>query len=301
MYVERAGGLYETADAELLPDGRLLVRSGSSPHGQGHDTTFAQLAADRFGVALDDVELRFGDSAEVPRGVGTFASRSVAMGGSAVVQAVGALKERCDTVAARLGGDASLRDMAGAEPGIRASARFESDLVFSSGAYGAVVEIERATGRLRVLRVAAVDDAGTIVNPLLAEGQVIGGTAQGLGQCLVEQAVYNEGGNPSFASFAGYSLLTAAEMPPVITAFVETPSPLNPLGAKGIGEGGSIGTPGAVAHAVADALGGVRVDPPFSEDKLWRALREAGSGSRPPSSTPPRPPAKKAPPRPGPR
>jgi len=297
MYVERAGGLFETAEAELLPNGRLLVRSGSSPHGQGHDTTFAQLAAERFGVGLEDVELRFGDSEEVPRGVGTFASRSVAMGGSAVVQAVDALKEKCLAVAARLlevveeelewreggrvsttdGRAVSLRELAGAEPGIHASARFSSELVFSSGAYGAVVEIERATGRLRVLRIAAVDDAGTIVNPLLAEGQVIGGTAQGLGECLVEEAVYDDEGNPTFASFIGYSLLTAAEMPPVITAFVETPSPLNPLGAKGIGEGGAIGTPGAVANAVADALGGVRVDPPFSDDKLWRALREASS------------------------
>ncbi len=293
MYVERAGGLFETAEAELLPNGRLLVRSGSSPHGQGHDTTFAQVAAERFRVGLEDVELRFGDSKEVPRGVGTFASRSVAMGGSAVLQAVDTLKWKCLAVAAGLleagpdelewgeggqvsapdGRTVSLREMAGASPGTRAAARFESDLVFSSGAYGAVVEIERATGRLRVLRLVAVDDAGTIVNPLLAEGQVIGGTAQGLGQCLVEEAAYDEEGNPTFASFAGYSLLTAAEMPPVVAEFVETPSPLNPLGAKGIGEGGSIGTPGAVANAVADALGGVRVDPPFSEDKLWRALR----------------------------
>ena len=277
MYVERAGGLFETADAELLPDGRLLVRSGSSPHGQGHDTTFAQIAAERFGVGLDDVEFRFGDSKEVPRGVGTFASRSVAMGGSAVMQAVDALKEKCDAVSARLEPSVSLREIAENEPGLQASARFKSELVFSSGAYGAVVEIERATGRLRVVRVAAVDDAGTIINPLLAEGQVIGGTAQGLGECLVEEAVYDEEGNPTFASFVGYSLLTAAEMPPVVTAFVETPSPLNPLGAKGIGEGGAIGTPGAVANAVADALGGVRIDPPFSEDKLWRALREAGA------------------------
>jgi aerobic carbon-monoxide dehydrogenase large subunit len=277
MYVERAGGQFETADTELLPDGRLLVRSGSSPHGQGHDTTFAQLAAERLGVELEDVELRFGDSKEVPRGVGTFASRSVAMGGSAVAQAVDALKERCDAVAERLGGNVSLREIAEAEPGLRAGARFESDLVFSSGAYGAVVEIERATGRLRVLRLVAVDDAGVIVNPLLAEGQVIGGTAQGLGQCLVEEAVYDEEGNPTFASFVGYSLLTAAEMPPVLAEFVESPSPLNPLGAKGIGEAGAIGTPAAVANAVADALGGARVDPPFSEGKLWQAMREAGS------------------------
>jgi carbon-monoxide dehydrogenase large subunit len=277
MYVERAGGMFESAEAELLPSGSVLVRSGSSPHGQGHDTTFAQIAADRLGVGLDDVELRFGDSREVPRGVGTFASRSVAMGGSAVAQAVDALKEKCDAVAERLGGSPTLRDVAAAEPGLRASARFESELVFSSGAYGAVVEIERATGRLRVLRLAAVDDAGTIVNPLLAEGQVAGGTAQGLGECLVEEAAYDEEGNPTFASFVGYSLLTAAEMPELVTEFVESPSPLNPLGAKGIGEGGAIGTPAAVANAVADALGGLRVDPPFTEEKLWLALRGQGS------------------------
>jgi carbon-monoxide dehydrogenase large subunit len=309
MYVERAGGQFEGARAELLPDGRLLVRSGSSPHGQGHDTTFAQLAADRLGLGLEDVELRFGDSKEVPRGVGTFASRSVAMGGSALVQAVEALKGRCLALAARLldagedelewgaggsvsapdGRTLSLRDLAAAEPGIHADARFSSDLAFSSGAYGAVVEIERATGRLRVLRLAAVDDAGTIVNPLLAEGQVIGGSAQGLGQCLVEEAAYDEEGNPTFASFVGYHLLTAAEMPPVTTAFVESPSPLNPLGAKGIGEGGSIGTPGAVANAVADALGGVRVDPPFSEDKLWWALQAIA-----PARASPRPRARRA-------
>jgi aerobic carbon-monoxide dehydrogenase large subunit len=297
MYVERAGGQFESARAELLPDGRLLVRSGSSPHGQGHDTTFAQLAAERLGLGLEDVELRFGDSEEVPRGVGTFASRSVAMGGSAVVQAVDALKEKCVAVAARLlevgedelewgeggsvsaadGRTLSLRELAASAPGVHADARFSSDLSFSSGAYGTVVEIERATGELRVLRLAAVDDAGNIVNPLLAEGQVIGGIAQGLGQCLVEEAVYDEEGNPTFASFVGYSLLTAAEMPPVTTAFVESPTPLNPIGAKGIGEGGSIGTPAAVANAVADALGGIRVDPPFSEEKLWLALRKAGS------------------------
>jgi aerobic carbon-monoxide dehydrogenase large subunit len=200
----------------------------------------------------------------VPRGVGTFASRSVAMGASAVAQAVDALKAKCE-------------DVAEPEPGLRASARFESDLVFSSGAYGAVVEIERATGRLRVLRLVAVDDAGTIVNPLLAEGQVIGGSAQGLGECLVEKAVYDEEGKPKFASFVGYSLLTAAEMPELVTEFVESRSPLNPLGAKGIGEGGAIGTPAAVANAVADALGGIRVDPPFTEDKLWRALGEGGA------------------------
>ena len=169
----------------------------------------------------------------------------------------------------------SLGELAAAAPGLEAEARFESDLVFSSGAYHADVEIERATGQLSIKRVVAVDDAGTIVNPLLAEGQVLGGTAQGLGQCLVEEVLYNEEGQPTTASFAHYSLLTAAEMPPIATAFVESPTPLNPLGAKGIGEGGAIGTPAAVGNAVADALGGRRLDPPFTEEKLWLAMEES--------------------------
>jgi aerobic carbon-monoxide dehydrogenase large subunit len=293
MYVERAGGQFEAARASVEPDGRVLVRSSSSPHGQGHGTTFAQIAADRLGVGLDRVELRFGDSGEVPPGVGTFASRSVAMGGSAVLRAVDALRERCRAVAASVlgveeagvgfgggeltgpgGRSLSLAELAAASDGpLEAEARFESELVFSSGAYAATVEIDRPTGRLHVRRVVAVDDAGTIVNPLLAEGQVIGGTVQGLGQCLVEEMLYDEEGQPTSASFADYSLLTAAEQPPISTAFVESPSPHNPLGAKGIGEGGAIGTPAALGNAVADALGGRDIDPPFTPEKLWRALR----------------------------
>jgi carbon-monoxide dehydrogenase large subunit len=291
MYVERSGGLSEGAEAVLERDGRVVLRSSTCPHGQGHETVFAQIAADGLGVEMDEVGLEFGDSSAVPRGAGTFASRSVAMGGSAVALAIDRLREECTRVGARLLGVAedevrweagclsagertlTLRDIAAADGKVEASARFESDLVFSSGAYAAVVEIERATGRLRVSRIAAVDDAGTIVNPLLAEGQVIGGTAQGLGECLAEEATYDDQAQPTSASFLDYSLLTAAEMPSIATAFVESPSPLNPLGAKGIGEGGAIGTPAAVANAVADALGGRGVDPPFTDEKVWRALR----------------------------
>jgi aerobic carbon-monoxide dehydrogenase large subunit len=290
MYVERAGGAFEAARATLERDGRVVIRSSTSPHGQGHDTTFAQIAAERLRVDPADVVLEFGDSALVPAGTGTFASRSAAMGGSAVARAVDELREQCAKAAARLlgapedevtwgedgleAGDGrmlALRDVATAGP-LEATTRFESDLVFGSGAYAATVEIERATGRLSVRRLAAVDDAGTIVNPLLAEGQVLGGAVQGLGECLAEEATFDEEAQPTSASFADYSLLTAAEIPPIETAFVESPSPLNPLGAKGIGEGGAIGTPAAVANAVADALGGRHVDPPFTEDKLWRAI-----------------------------
>ena len=257
LYVERAGGQWESALMTLEDDGRVVVRSGSFPHGQGHDTTFAQIVADRLGVPMERVSFVFGDSAEVPEGVGSFAGRSVAMGGSAVAVAADRLRA----------GERS------------ASVRFESDMVFGSGAYAAVVEIDEDTGELTVHRIVAVDDAGTIVNPLLAEGQVLGGTVQGLGAVLTEEIAHDAAGQPLAASFASYALLSAGEQPPIETAFVQSPSPLNPLGAKGIGEAGSIGTPAAVANAVTDALGGVHVDPPFTPEKLWRAL-SAGSPRR---------------------
>jgi aerobic carbon-monoxide dehydrogenase large subunit len=303
MYVERAGGQWESADATVEPSGRVVIRSGSSPHGQGHDTTFAQIAADRLGVSIDDVVLRFGDSAEVPRGIGTFASRSTAMGGSAIVLALERILARARTVAAHLldaeedalawddghftaeGGSVSLREVAaaayepaalpaGADVGLHASARFRSPLLFSSGAYVAQVEIDRDTGVMRVVHLAGVDDGGNVINPLLAHGQVLGGITQGLGECLVEEAVNDETGQLRTASFADYSLLTAAEMPPLAIGVVETPSPHNPLGAKGLGEGGAIGSLPAVANAVADALGGRHLDPPYTAERLWRALHE---------------------------
>jgi carbon-monoxide dehydrogenase large subunit len=269
MYVERAGGSWESARISVGAEGRVIARSGSTPHGQGHETTFAQIVADRLGVDVDDVEMRFGDTAEVPPGVGTFASRSVAVGGSALVMAA-------DRILAQVG-QATLAEAAAAAGGLEAEARFESDLVFGSGAYAAVVEIERETGALKVRRLAAVDDAGTIINPLLAEGQVVGGAVQGLGAVLTEEAVYDAEGQLRNASFVEYGLPSAVEVPPIASDFVQTPSPLNPLGAKGIGEGGAIGTPAAIANAVADALGRDAPDPPFAAEKLWRALRQAGS------------------------
>jgi carbon-monoxide dehydrogenase large subunit len=289
MYVERAGGNWESARVRVLEDGRVIAQSGSSPHGQGHETTFAQLVADRLGLNADQVELRFGEL----QGVGTYASRSVAMGGSALVQASERILKEARRVAARRlgrrleevarsGADWSAPDgrtvsWVEAAAGLEAQARFESDLVFGSGAYAAVVEIEPETGALHVRRLAAVDDAGTIINPLLAEGQVLGAVAQGLGAILMEEVVHDADGQPRNASFVEYSLPGAAEIPPIATAFVQTPSPNNPLGAKGIGEGGAIGTPAAIACAVADALGrcGAEApDPPFTSEKLWRALRD---------------------------
>ncbi|HTX11055.1 MAG TPA: xanthine dehydrogenase family protein molybdopterin-binding subunit [Solirubrobacteraceae bacterium] len=266
MYVERAGGQWESARISVRADGRVIAWSGSTPHGQGHETTFAQIVAGRLGVDIDDVEVRFGDTAEVPAGVGTFASRSVAMGGSALVRAAEEILEQREGVAA--------------PGGLEAEVRFESEMVFGSGAYAAAVEIDRDTGRLTVVRLAAVDDAGTIINPLLAEGQVHGGIVQGLGAVLMEEAVHDADGQPRNASFVDYSVPGANEMPSITTAFVHSLSPHNPLGAKGIGEGGAIGTPAAIANAVADALGGDAPDPPFTAEKLWRALSGRGTWSQ---------------------
>jgi carbon-monoxide dehydrogenase large subunit len=283
LYVERAAGLWESAQVSVDADG-ILVRSSASPHGQGHEETFAGLVAERLGVEADEVTLRFG----VPAGVGTFGSRSTAVAGSAIVRALEELVSRgCARAAERLGAEVEwdgahfaaadgrvvgLRSLVGLE----ASARFSSDLVFASGGYAAVVSIDRATGKLTVHRVAAVDDAGRIVNRELAEGQVAGGTIQGLGAVLTEEMVFDEHGQPSSATLMDYALLSAAEAPPLRSAFVESPSPRNPLGAKGIGEAGTIGAPAAVANAVTDALGGIHLDPPFTPEKVWRALNCAG-------------------------
>ena len=243
LCVERSGGLFETASLRRAGDDYVLT-VGAVPTGQGHHTLFAQIAASRLGVDASRVRVVTGDSDALAEGVGSFASRTTVMGGSAVAAAA-------DDLLAGGSGDA----------------RFESAQVFSSGAYIAVVEVARATGAVRVRRLIAVDDAGRIVNPLLAEGQVIGGAVQGLGAVLTEEQP-----DDPHTSLLDYALLTAAEIPEFATAFVETPSPLNPLGVKGVGEGGAIGAPAAVANALTNALGGRRVDPPFTAEKVWRAL-----------------------------
>jgi carbon-monoxide dehydrogenase large subunit len=285
LYVERAGGAFESAEIELLAGGRFAIASSSSPHGQGHDITFAQIAADRLHVPVDAIELHFGDSATTPPGVGTFGSRSVAMAGSAVAVAADQLVERARALAAEVGLEAAgaLNWVAlaqAADAPLRAEAQFHSANVFSSGAYAAAVRIDRATGELTVKRLVAVDDAGTLINPLLVHGQVIGGAVQALGECLSEEAVYDEDGQMGSGSFLEYGLLTAADIPPIVTGEVQTPSPLNPLGAKGAGEGGAVGALPAVANAVTDALGGRYVAPPFTAEKLWRALHDRSAGLR---------------------
>ncbi len=314
MYVERSGGGWEAAAASIEPGGRVIARIGSSPHGQGHETSFAQVIATTLDVPIEAVVVRWGDSSEVPRGTGTFASRSMTMGGGALCAlAAERLRARAGAgrARARRAGRCARRGSAAASsspnaPGraldlaelaaaalrsaarpaglrssadLRATRRSAAEYGFSTGAHLAVVEIDRALGaRCAVRRIVAVDDAGTIVNPLLAEGQVVGAIAQGIGEALFEEVTHDEYGQPRVASFLDYALVTAAEMPPVTTAFISSPSPLHPLGIKGVAEGGACGAPAAIANAVADALaplGAPPLDMPFTGEKLWRALRAA--------------------------
>jgi len=316
LYVERAGNqLWEGAAVSVGPTGRVLVRTGASAHGQGHETIFAQIAADALGIAPDSVVVEHGDSAVSPRGVGTFASRSTAIAGSALAVTLDKIKVKATAIAAHLleaappdieWADGRLftrgapdravpfAEVAAAayrpgrlpphiEMGLEATGTFSlPGPIFPFGAYGAVVEVHRDTGQLDILKLVAVDDAGRIVNPLLAEGQVLGAIAQGLGAALVEEATYDDDGQPLAATFADYGMLRAAQLPHVISEFLETPSPFNPLGAKGIGEAGAIGTPAAVANAVADALAplGVRhLDPPYTSSKLWQVVQHGREDS----------------------
>ncbi len=275
LYVERVGPGWETASVRVEEHGRVVVRTGSSPHGQGHETTFAQIAADALDVDPSAVEVRWGDSFEIPDGVGTFASRSVTVGGSAILLA-------CRELWARLG--------AGERPPLDAATRFElPGPVFSFGCYVAAVEIERETGEVELRRVVAVDDCGRVINPLLAEGQVVGAVVQAVGECLHEQVGYDENGQPLAVNLYEYHLPTSLSVPPVVGALRETPSPWNPLGAKGVGEGGSIGTPAAVANAVADALAplGIRhLDLPFTASRIWSAIDQVATDEAATSAKP---------------
>ncbi len=310
VFVERAGaGLWESGWVGVAPDGRVLVRTGSTPHGQGHATTFAQIAAEALGVDPEQVRVEAGDTRTVPQGMGTYASRSVTIGGSAVYLAAQEVGRKAARVAAALlgatpqevrlvdggvltapgGRSVTLAEAAaavgdpsrlpaGVEPGLDAQVRFElPGPVFPFGAYATVVEIDRETGRLAIRRLVGVDDSGTIVNPLLAKGQVVGSSVQGVGEALFEEAVYDEAGQLLSGSFTAYGLPSAVEAPRVEGEFVETPSPFTPLGTKGVGESGAIAVPAAIANAVADALAplGVRhLDPPYTPEKLWRVLRD---------------------------
>ncbi|MEW6475720.1 MAG: xanthine dehydrogenase family protein molybdopterin-binding subunit [Actinomycetota bacterium] len=303
-YVEISGslGLGEEAAVEVLPDGRVEVRTGTSPHGQGHRTVWAQIAAHHLGVQVDAVDVVHGDTRYVAQGNGTTGSRSAQFGGSAVYRASELMAQRLRELAADLleaapadielaeGGAyvrgtpsrrlslAELRSVAGDE-GLRESFFFDQDnWTYPGGAHGVVVEIDRDTGLVRPVRVVAVDDCGTLINPLIVEGQVHGGVVQGLAQALWEEVRYSAEGQPLTTSLLDYLVPSACEVPSLETYAVETPSPLNPLGAKGIGEAGAVGMPPAVVNAVLDALAplGVRDIPmPLTPERVWRAIADA--------------------------
>ncbi|HEV2283834.1 MAG TPA: xanthine dehydrogenase family protein molybdopterin-binding subunit [bacterium] len=315
-WIETAGGgeTWETASVRLTPSGRVTAVTGSSPHGQGLATAFSQILADGLGLTPEDVTVLHGDTDAIAEGVGTFASRSLSLGGSAMAGAASELKRRIIAAAARLLEAAprdvvlehgragvrgvpnrtlSLREIAArASESLEASARFESERVMTpSGAHVAVVEVDPDTGAITVLSYVAVNDCGRVVNPLLVEGQVHGSLAQGFAQALLEQVVYGDDGQPLTGSLADYTAPTAADLPPVVSAMQETPSPLNPLGSKGIGESGTIGAPPALVNAVCDALRpfGVQIiDMPMTPDRVWRAIRGGAASPAASDTLPPR-------------
>ncbi len=313
LFVERAGaGLWEGATVEMTNDGHALVRPGSSSHGQGHETVFAQIAADRLGLRPEQVRVLQGDSAAGPPGVGTYGSRSITVGGSAVALAADSVLAKAKAVAAhhlevapedlryeaghfwvagtptrrltlaevaRVAADPGALP-AGMAAGLEATERFSlPGPVFPFGAHVAVVEVDLDTGSVRLVLLVAVDDAGTVVNPLLAEGQVLGSSIQGMAAAMLEEVVHDDQGQLLTASFADYGVPGPPEAGfPVRTELLHTPSPFNPLGAKGLGESGTIGVPAAVANAVADALGPLGVghlDPPYTPARVWAALAGA--------------------------
>jgi carbon-monoxide dehydrogenase large subunit len=313
LYVEVTGfARKEFASVTIEPDGSATVRTGTSSHGQGHETAFAQVASGVLGLPVERVRVVHSDTADVARGEGTFGSRSLQIGGTAVFRAAEEVLDRARRRAARVlevspddvvvhdGGlgvagapDASVTwsELAGPDPSddagpeLAAQARpFQPEYTFPSGVHVAVVEVDAETGAVRLLRHVAVDDCGRILNPLLVEGQVHGGLGQGIGQALFEEMTYDELGTPLTTNLSTYAMPAASELPSFERGVIETPTPLNPLGAKGIGESATVGSTPAVVNAVVDALAplGVRhLDPPLTPERVWRAVRAArapGSG-----------------------
>lgn len=300
-----AGG-WESATVKIEPTGKVTVMTGASPHGQGEETTFAQIAADELGVDMADVMVVHGDTAVVQYGIGTFGSRATAVGGAALYYALQDLKAKvrkfgamllgCDSVT--LSGGACIDENSGrtmsfaevaaaayhakklppnTEPGLISTHFWEPpNFTFPFGAHMVVSEVDPETGAVSIRRYIAVDDCGKIINPLLVAGQVHGGVAQGLGQALWEEAVYDEAGQLVTGELTDYAIPRAHLMPWIESSHTETPSPVNPLGVKGVGEAGTIGCSPAVVNSVVDALShlGVRhIDMPLTPEKVWKAMQ----------------------------
>jgi carbon-monoxide dehydrogenase large subunit len=300
-----AGG-WESATVKIEPTGKVTVMTGASPHGQGEETTFAQVVADELGCDIDDVLVIHGDTAVVQYGIGTFGSRGTAVGGAALYYALQDLKTKLKKFGAMLldsdnvvlssgscvdeatGKSVSFGEMAVAayhakrlpantEPGLVSTHFWEPpNFTFPFGAHVVVTEVDRETGAIDIKRYVAVDDCGKILNPLIVDGQVHGGVAQGLGQALWEEAVYDENGQLISGELTDYALPRASYMPFIESSHTETPSPVNPLGVKGVGEAGTIGCSPAVVNSVVDALSplGVRhIDMPLTPQKIWKLIQ----------------------------
>ena len=308
IYVEVTGGPTagsEDAKVEVLPDGSANVYTGTSPHGQGHLTAWSMIASEKLGIPMEKINVIYGDTDLVPVGVGTFGSRSLQLGGSAVDQAAAQVVDKAKQMAADLL-EANVDDVvldkidgkfhvagtpavaktwgevaeaATSDGGLFVYTTLQaSSATFPFGAHVAVVEVDTETGKVTLQRVITCDDAGTILNPLLVEGQRHGGIAQGAAQALCEEMLYDADGNPVTATFADYTVISAAELPSFELVSMETPTPVNPLGAKGIGESGTIGSTPAVQSAVVDALShlGIRhVDMPATPQRVWAAIQNA--------------------------
>ena len=303
-------GSWESVQIRIQPDGSAIIYTGASPHGQGTVTTFAQIASEYLGIDYEKISVRHGDTATIPQGIGTMGSRQVAVGGEGVKNASLKIVENAKSIAAHKleanpedieVADGSLfvkgtpsKNLTWAEVATFSFQRLElpedmdpgsldttilqevPNFSFPSGAYACVIEIDRQTGDARIRDMYLVDDCGTVINPLLAEGQVHGGVAQGIAQALYEEFSYDENGQPTTATFIDYLMPGAPDLPSYISGRINTPNPNNSLGAKGIGESGSVGTPPAVMNAVVDAvrhLGVTHIDMPATPQKLWEILQ----------------------------
>ena len=307
-----AGG-WEAATIRCLPTGKVVLVTGTSPHGQGHETTWSQILADALGVKFEDVEVLHGDTAISAQGLDTYGSRSLAAGGVAVQKAAEKIIAKARKIAAhelevaeedvefaegmlRVRGAPdrakTIPDVAfsaflahnlpdGVEPGLEESATFDPvNNTFPSGAHVCVVEVDTETGLARIVKYVAVDDCGTIVNPMIVQGMVHGGVAQGIAEGLYEEATYDENGTLLTGNMSSYQVPSAAELPSFVTDHVITPSTSNPGGWKGVGEAGTIGSPPAVVNAVIDALsplGVTDIDMPTTPERVWRAIHAAKS------------------------
>ncbi len=301
-----AGG-WDSATVKIEPSGTVTVLTGISPHGQGEETTFAQITADELGVPIDDIVVQHGDTALVQYGIGTFGSRATAVGGTALYFALQELKKKIKLFGGMLlksedvsfadgactcnksGESVTIQQIAGASyramslppntsPGLHATHFWEPpNFTFPFGAHVVVTEVDRDTGEIEVKRYVAVDDCGNIINPLIVAGQIHGGVAQGLGQALYEQAVYDDDGQLITGEFTDYAVPKATMMPWIETDHTVTPSPVNPLGVKGVGEAGTIGASPALVNSVVDALSplGVRhLDMPMTPERIWNVLQK---------------------------